>query len=140
MTSSDVPSGQATPAIRTADILIVGGGLSGTLLAMQLLRLPGARHIVVLEPRAELGRGEAYSATELGHTLNGNAARMSVEPDDADDLTRWLQAHIAGVAGPSPGCSRCRLPSCSRREGCLVCMPASVWPKHRPSAQRRAQA
>ena len=57
MTSSDVPSGQATPAIRTADILIVGGGLSGTLLAMQLLRLPGARHIVVLEPRAELGRG-----------------------------------------------------------------------------------
>ena len=33
MTSSDVPSGQATPAIRTADILIVGGGLSGTVLA-----------------------------------------------------------------------------------------------------------
>ncbi|HBP48278.1 FAD/NAD(P)-binding protein, partial [Pseudomonas sp.] len=103
MTSSDVPSGQATPAIRTADILIVGGGLSGTLLAMQLLRLPGARHIVVLEPRAELGRGEAYSATELGHTLNGNAARMSVEPDDADDLTRWLQAHIAGGGWPESG-------------------------------------
>ena len=88
MTLSDAPSGQATHAIRKADMLIVGGGLSGTLLAMQLLRLPGARHIVVVEPRAELGRGEAYSATELGHTLNGNAARMSVEPDDADDLTR----------------------------------------------------
>ena len=100
MTLSDAPSGQATHAIRKADMLIVGGGLSGTLLAMQLLRLPGDRHIVVVEPRAELGRGEAYSATELGHTLNGNAARMSVEPDDADDLTRWLQAHIAGGGWP----------------------------------------
>ena len=89
--------------MRDTDVLIVGGGLSGTLLAMQLLRLPGARHIVVVEPRAELGRGEAYSATELGHTLNGNAARMSVEPDDADDLTRWLQAHIDGGGWPESG-------------------------------------
>ncbi|WP_300720160.1 FAD/NAD(P)-binding protein [Pseudomonas sp.] len=92
--------GQATPAIREADVLIIGGGLSGTLLAMHLLRLPGARRLVLVEPRAELGRGEAYSATELGHTLNGNAARMSVEADDADDLTRWLQAHIAEGGWP----------------------------------------
>ncbi|WP_311970760.1 FAD/NAD(P)-binding protein [Pseudomonas baltica] len=97
---SEPQGGQATPAIREADVLIVGGGLSGTLLAMQLLRLPGARHIVVFEPRAELGRGEAYSATQLGHTLNGNAARMSVDPDDADDLTRWLQAHIDAGGWP----------------------------------------
>ena len=100
MTLSDAPSGQATHAIRKADMLIVGGGLSGTLLAMQLLRLPGARRIVVVEPRPELGRGEAYSATELGHTLNGNAARMSVEPEDSDDLTRWLQAYIADGGWP----------------------------------------
>ena len=97
---SEPQGGQATSAIREADVLIVGGGLSGTLLAMQLLRLPGARHIVLVEPRAELGRGEAYSATELGHTLNGNAARMSVDPDDADDLTRWLQAYIADGGWP----------------------------------------
>lgn len=84
-----------TPVVsRHADLLIVGGGLSGTLLAAQLLRQPGARHIVIVEPRAELGRGEAYSATELGHTLNGNAARMSVDPDNPDDLTQWLTAHI----------------------------------------------
>lgn len=92
--------GPATAAVREADVLIIGGGLSGTLLAMQLLRQPGARRIVVIEPRAELGRGEAYSATELGHTLNGNAARMSIEPDDADDLTRWLQAHITAGGWP----------------------------------------
>ncbi|MBL0797440.1 FAD/NAD(P)-binding protein [Pseudomonas sp. B7] len=89
-----------TTAIRHADILIVGGGLSGTMLAVQLLRLPGRRKILVIEPRAELGRGEAYSAVELGHTLNGNAARMSVDPDNADDLTQWLTDHIAGGGWP----------------------------------------
>ena len=83
-----------------ADILIVGGGLSGTMLAVQLLRLPGQRRIVIVESRSELGRGEAYSATELGHTLNGNAARMSVDPDDADDLTRWLGEFIAAGGWP----------------------------------------
>ncbi|WP_085687757.1 MULTISPECIES: FAD/NAD(P)-binding protein [unclassified Pseudomonas] len=89
-----------TTALRHADILIVGGGLSGTMLAVQLLRLPGRRKILVIEPRAELGRGEAYSAVELGHTLNGNAARMSVDPDNADDLTQWLTGHIADGGWP----------------------------------------
>lgn len=83
-----------------ADVLIIGGGLSGTMLAVQLLRLRGQRRIVIVESRSELGRGEAYSATELGHTLNGNAARMSVDPDDADDLTRWLTAYIASGGWP----------------------------------------
>lgn len=83
-----------------ADVLIVGGGLSGTLLALQLLRLPGQRRIVIIESRSELGRGEAYSATELGHTLNGNAARMSVDPDNAEDLTQWLSEYIAAGGWP----------------------------------------
>lgn len=83
-----------------ADILIIGGGLSGTMLAVQLLRRPGQRRILIIEPRAELGRGEAYSAVELGHTLNGNAARMSVDPDNPDDLTQWLTTHIAGGGWP----------------------------------------
>jgi uncharacterized NAD(P)/FAD-binding protein YdhS len=82
------------------DILIVGGGLSGTMLAVQLLRLPAQRRIVIIEPRSELGRGEAYSATEPGHTLNGNAARMSVEPDNPDDLTQWLREYIAAGGWP----------------------------------------
>lgn len=83
-----------------ADVLIVGGGLSGTLLAVQLLRLPGQRRIVIIESRSELGRGEAYSATQLGHTLNGNAARMSVDPDNAEDLTQWLSEYIAAGGWP----------------------------------------
>lgn len=88
------------PSIEIPDILIIGGGLSGTMLAVQLLRLPGKRRMLIIEPRNELGRGEAYSATELGHTLNGNAARMSVDPDNADDLTQWLTDHIAAGGWP----------------------------------------
>ena len=97
---SETERGQATKAIRNADVLIIGGGLSGTMLAVQLLRLPGTRQILVIEPRTELGRGEAYSAVELGHTLNGNAARMSVDPDNADDLTQWLTDYIAAGGWP----------------------------------------
>ncbi len=89
-----------TDSIRNADVLIIGGGLSGTMLAVQLLRQPGERRILVIEPRAELGRGEAYSAVELGHTLNGNAARMSVDPDNADDLTQWLTDYIGAGGWP----------------------------------------
>ncbi|AZE23013.1 hypothetical protein C4K05_2622 [Pseudomonas chlororaphis subsp. aureofaciens] len=97
---SQTPNGQASGATRDADVLIVGGGLSGALLAAQLLRLPGRRQVRVIEPRSELGRGEAYSAVELGHTLNGNAARMSVDPDNADDLTQWLSDYLAGGGWP----------------------------------------
>ncbi|MGV6394834.1 FAD/NAD(P)-binding protein [Pseudomonas caspiana] len=93
-------SAHPDPHPQNANILIVGGGLSGSMLAVQLLRLPGARRILIIEPRAELGRGEAYSATELGHTLNGNAARMSVDPDNADDLTEWLTDFIAAGGWP----------------------------------------
>jgi uncharacterized NAD(P)/FAD-binding protein YdhS len=91
---------QASEVSRQADILIIGGGLSGAMLAAQLLRLPGRREVLIIEPRRELGRGEAYSAVELGHTLNGNAARMSVDPDNADDLTQWLTAFIEAGGWP----------------------------------------
>ncbi len=83
-----------------ADILIIGGGLSGSMLAVQLLRRPGQRRIMIIETRSELGRGEAYSATELGHTLNGNAARMSVDPDNPADLTEWLTGYLAEGGWP----------------------------------------
>lgn len=91
---------RANGIMRQADVLIIGGGLSGAMLAAQLLRLPGRREVLIVEPRAQLGRGEAYSAVELGHTLNGNAARMSVDPDNPDDLTQWLTEFIEAGGWP----------------------------------------
>jgi len=97
---SELPNLNADAADIEADVLIIGGGLSGALLAAQLMKRPGRRRVVIVEPRAELGRGEAYSAVELSHTLNGNAARMSVDPDQADDLTQWLSACLAAGDWP----------------------------------------
>ncbi len=132
---SETERGQATGAIRKADVLIIGGGLSGTMLAVQLLRLPGARQILLIEPRAELGRGEAYSAVELGHTLNGNAARMSVDPDNADDLTHWLTEYIAAGGWPESDQQHVPVSELFPPRGSLACTRNSVWP--RPGRDRR---
>lgn len=126
-----------TESTRNADVLIIGGGLSGTMLAVQLLRLPGRRQILVIEPRAELGRGEAYSAVELGHTLNGNAARMSVDPDNPDDLTQWLTEHIAAGGWPESAEQAVPISELFRRAGYLVCMRSSGWPRPRHARRPR---
>ncbi len=114
---------------READILIIGGGLSGAMLAAQLLRLPGRREVLIVEPRSELGRGEAYSAVELGHTLNGNAARMSVDPDNADDLTRWLTAFIEAGGWPEADQQHVPISELFPPRGCLASMCSSAWPR-----------
>ena len=42
-------------------VIIIGGGLSGSLLAMQLARSPGGSEVVLIEKNPEfLGRGVAY--------------------------------------------------------------------------------
>lgn len=128
---SETPSGQATDAIRHADILIIGGGLGGAMLAAQLLRLPGKRQVLVIEPRAELGRGEAYSAVELGHTLNGNAARMSVDPDNADDLTQWLTDYIGAGGWPESDEQHVPISELFPPRGFSACTCNNVWPRRR---------
>jgi uncharacterized NAD(P)/FAD-binding protein YdhS len=78
-------------------VLIVGGGASGALLAANLLRPasrggPGDIRVVMIEPRAELGRGMAYSTTCPLHLLNVPAGKMSAFPDDTRHFRRWLAA------------------------------------------------
>lgn len=114
-----------------ADVLIVGGGLSGAMLAAQLMRLPGRRRVLVIEPRAELGRGEAYSAVELGHTLNGNAARMSVDPDNPDDLTQWLTDYIAGGGWPESDQQHVPISELFPPRESSACTLGNAWPKRR---------
>lgn len=73
-------------------VIIVGGGASGVLLALHLLRGGQFRMLVKLvEQRAELGAGVAYSTTDPDHLLNVRASNMSAFPDDPEHFFRWLR-------------------------------------------------
>ncbi len=76
-------------------IAIIGGGLSGTLLTIQLLLQYGEAplKIYLLERSACVGKGVAYGTREQSHLLNVPAGKMSLFPDDPDHFVRWLQTH-----------------------------------------------
>ncbi len=86
------------------DIAIVGGGAAGVLVALQLLRQ--ARHplrVVLVEPRAELARGVAYSTPYSEHVLNVPAQRMSAFNDRPDDFLDYIAGDdAAGRARLAP--------------------------------------
>lgn len=75
-------------------IAIVGGGMAGTLSAIRLLRdSSGPLAIHLFEPRAEPGRGLAYSTQDPAHYLNGPALNFSLYPEALEDFSRWLVRH-----------------------------------------------
>jgi uncharacterized NAD(P)/FAD-binding protein YdhS len=72
-------------------VVIVGGGASGGLVATQLLRRSGAGvDVRLVEPRAVVGLGAAFSTLDPWHRLNVVAATMSALPDDPDHFRRWI--------------------------------------------------
>jgi uncharacterized NAD(P)/FAD-binding protein YdhS len=76
------------------DVTIVGGGASGLLSAMHLLR--GARHglrITLVEKAGQVGDGIAYSTRRPEHLLNVIASRMSAYDDEPDHFIRYLRTH-----------------------------------------------
>jgi uncharacterized NAD(P)/FAD-binding protein YdhS len=80
---------------------IVGGGFSGAVTAMHLARLSAIPlEIDVIEPRAMLGGGVAYSATDPAHRINVPASRMTVFADDPTQFDRWLRAQDALANDP----------------------------------------
>lgn len=78
-------------------VAIVGGGFSGTILAVNLARL-GAVRATLIERRPKAGRGVAYSAALDDHLLNVRACNMSAFPDDPGHFERWLEER--GLGGP----------------------------------------
>ncbi|RKH14301.1 MULTISPECIES: FAD/NAD(P)-binding protein [unclassified Corallococcus] len=74
------------------DVIIIGAGASGTLLAACLLR--GARsplRVTLVEKGERIGRGVAYSTTSSRHLLNVPAGRMSAWVEDPEHFLRWLR-------------------------------------------------
>jgi len=71
-------------------VAIIGGGFSGTLQAINLVRHEGPRAILI-EQRPHVGRGVAYSAAHPSHLLNVRAGNMSALPDEPDHFLCWLE-------------------------------------------------
>lgn len=75
-------------------IVIIGGGLSGAATAWYLARKTSAEQctITIVEPRAEIGSGLAYSTADDAHRINVPAARMSIDAGDLTHFARWIAA------------------------------------------------
>lgn len=75
-------------------VAILGGGLSGAATAFHLAHslAPGTAEIVVVEPRAALGGGLAYSSVEPAHRINVPAAKMTLISAEPGHFVDWLAA------------------------------------------------
>lgn len=72
-------------------VVIVGGGVSGALTAIQLASsLDEPTSIDIIEPRPTVGRGVAYSTDFDGHLLNVRAGGMSAFPEQPTHFASWL--------------------------------------------------
>lgn len=74
---------------RPLTVAIIGGGLSGAAVAYHLAGLTEA-DVVVIEPRADLGRGMAYATPDPDHRLNVPDHKMTLRSDRPEDFRRWL--------------------------------------------------
>lgn len=82
--------------LKAEHVVIVGGGFSGTLLAINLLRHGSLKVTLVERDANRLGRGVAYSAAGAEHVLNVRAANMSAFPDQPAHFTDWLKQENLG--------------------------------------------
>jgi uncharacterized NAD(P)/FAD-binding protein YdhS len=94
------------PGYRGPVIAVVGGGASGTLAAIHLLRSAAEQQrpvrIILIDRHGRHGLGQAYSTTHPAHLLNAPVGQMSALDGDPDDLTRWAAAAGIGHDGFLP--------------------------------------
>lgn len=75
------------------ELIIIGGGASGTVLAWNLSRRLG-RPVSLIDPGEIMGQGLAYATPSLGHILNVPAGGMSASVTDSGHFLAWLQRRI----------------------------------------------
>jgi uncharacterized NAD(P)/FAD-binding protein YdhS len=80
------------------DVAIIGGGFSGTMVAIHLIRAQRGLRVALIERGKIHGRGVAYGTTDAKHLLNVRADQMGAFPDDIGHFYRWLQAHPQNMA------------------------------------------
>lgn len=85
--------------LKVDHVAIIGGGFSGVLLAINLLRHSDVRVTLVERRPDRLGRGLAYGAAQADHILNVRAANMSALPDQPGHFVDWLATQNLGQEG-----------------------------------------
>jgi hydroxyacylglutathione hydrolase len=75
----------------TTTIAIIGGGVSGTLTALHLVRQGTPARVILIDQRPGFGLGIAYSTPSLRHLLNVPAGKISALPDQQDHFLNWLR-------------------------------------------------
>jgi uncharacterized NAD(P)/FAD-binding protein YdhS len=75
----------------TFDLLIIGGGFSGTMMATQVLRRAVGLSVGLLDRTSPPGCGLAYSTPHRFHLLNVPAEKMSALPDEPDNFLLWAR-------------------------------------------------
>jgi uncharacterized NAD(P)/FAD-binding protein YdhS len=77
----------------TTTIAIIGGGVSGTLTALHLVRQGTPARVILIDQRPGFGLGLAYSTPSLRHLLNVPAGKISALPEQPDHFLNWLRDH-----------------------------------------------
>jgi glycine/D-amino acid oxidase-like deaminating enzyme len=77
------------------DVVVVGGGVAGTMTALKLAGTPGIGRIVVLDREGHFGRGLAYSTNKPWHRTNVPSSKMGGIDDSK-------QARRSGSERPQP--------------------------------------
>lgn len=82
-------------------IVIIGGGFSGALTAVHLLRrgFGTVGRLVLVNRSGAMARGVAYGTTSAFHVLNVPAGRMSAFDDDPDSFVRFVRERGETVDG-----------------------------------------
>jgi uncharacterized NAD(P)/FAD-binding protein YdhS len=90
------------PEVLTPTIAIIGGGASGCLVAVQLLRqAERPLRVLLIERMSDIGRGLAYGTANREHLLNVPAAKMGAFPDDIGHFFKWLKEQGDQAGYPS---------------------------------------
>jgi uncharacterized NAD(P)/FAD-binding protein YdhS len=79
---------------------VIGGGFSGTMFVVQLLRaIRSPVEIFLFDRSGSFGRGLAYSTRNPQHLLNVRVANMSAFEDDPRHFIRWLWEKESEIDG-----------------------------------------
>jgi uncharacterized NAD(P)/FAD-binding protein YdhS len=96
--------GNAYESSRDPTICIIGGGFSGCVTAVHVLRMAAHSQqrvdVHLVERRDTVGEGPAYGTRDPSHLLNVRASNMSAIASEPDHFVHWLRARGSAL-GPA---------------------------------------